>query len=135
MDKILLREFFRPVIIFFVVVNALCLSCGRWLDAKGIDHIVLMYANLILFLLTLIACFMHVKALRNNNPYAFVRAVTLAAFIKLVVIAAGVAVYLITAGEKRSIYAVAAAMAIYIVYTIFEVKGAIRMNRKKNAES
>ena len=135
MDKTLIKEFFRPVIIFFILVNALCLTCGKWLDAKNIDHIVLMYANLILFLLALITCFIHIKTLRNNNPHAFVRGVTLATFIKLIVIAASVAIYLVAAGESRSLYAIAASMGIYIIYTIFEVTGAIRMNRKRNAKS
>jgi len=134
MDKTLIKEFFRPVIIFFIMINALCLSCGKWLDAKGIDHIVLMYANLILFLLALTTCFIHIKSLRTNNPHAFVRGVTLATFIKLLVIAASVAIYLVAAGESRSLYAIGAAMGIYIIYTIFEVTGAIRMNRKRNAQ-
>ena len=130
-----MREFFRPLVILFIAANALCLCFARWLDAKQIDHIVLMYANLILFLLTLITSFIHVKALSNNNPHAFVRSVTGSAFIKLIVIGASVLVYLFTAGDNRSIYAIAAAMLLYIVYTILEVSGAVRMNRKKNVES
>ena len=42
MNRILVRDFLRPLIIFFVAANALCLVFGEWLDAKGIDHIVLM---------------------------------------------------------------------------------------------
>jgi len=135
MNRILVRDFLRPLIIFFIAANALCLVFGEWLDAKGIDHIVLMYANLILFLLTLITSVMHIKAINNNNPHAFVRGVTASAFIKLIVIGASVLLYLFSAGEKRNIYAIAAAMLLYIVYTILEVTGATRMNRKKNVES
>jgi len=135
MTKTLIREFLRPIIIFFILINALCFSAGRWLDAKNIDHIILMYANLILFFLALATSLIHIRALRNNNPYAFVRGVTASAIIKLVVIATSVGIYLTRAGENRSISVIAAAMAIYVVYTIFEVKGAIRMNRKKNVQS
>lgn len=134
MDKHALRNFFRPIIIFFIAINALCISCGKWLDAKNIDHIVLMYANLILFILTLIACYIHVKALRNDNAYAFVRSVTLASFLKLIVIGAGVFIYFMNA-ENKSLYAIAAAMVFYIVYTIFEVKGAMKLNRERNAKN
>ena len=135
MNSILVREFLRPLIVFFIAANALCLVFGAWLDAKGIDHIVLMYANLILFLLTVITSVLHIKAINTNNPYAFVRGITVSAFIKLIVIGASVLLYLSTAGEKRNIYAIAAAMLLYIVYTILEVTGAMRMNRKKNVES
>jgi hypothetical protein len=93
-----------------------------------------MYGNLILFLLTLIACIIHIRALKNNNPYAFVRAVTLASFLKLIVIAISVVIYF-AAVKTRSIYAIALAMVFYIVYTIFEVKGAMRLNRERNAKN
>lgn len=134
MNKTELRNFFRPVIIFFVLINAACLTGGKWLEEKGIDHAVLIYANLILFTLTIIACFIHIKALKNNNPYAFVRAITLASFLKLIVIAISVAIYFVTTATQN-IYAVAIAMGFYIGYTIFEVKGAMRLNRDKNAKN
>ena len=134
MNKTELSRFFRPVIIFFILINTLCLSCANWLDNKNIDHIVLMYANLILFLLTLIACYIHIKAVNNNNPYAFVRGVTLASLMKLLVIVISVAIYFFTA-ETKSVYAVITAMLLYIVYTMFEVKGAMRINRNRNAKN
>jgi hypothetical protein len=134
MDKAELRNFFRPIIVFFVLINAVCLTCGKWLNAKGIDYAVLIYANLILFVLTIIACFIHIKAVKSKNPYAFVRGVTMASFLKLIVIAASVAVYF-ALSETQNIYAVGIAMAFYIAYTIFEVKGAMRLNRDKNAKN
>ena len=134
MNKTDIGGFFRPVIIFFILINALCLTCAGWLDKKGIDHIVLMYANLILFILTLIACYIHIRAIKNNNPYAFIRGVTLASLMKLLVIAVSVAVYFFTA-ETKSVYAVVTAMLLYIGYTIFEVKGAMRINRDRNAKN
>jgi hypothetical protein len=134
MNKTELSAFFRPVIIFFILINALCLACANWLDKKNIDHIVLMYANLILFLLTLIACYIHIRAIKNNNPYAFVRGVTLASLMKLLVIVISVAIYFFSA-ETKSVYAVITAMVLYIVYTVFEVKGAMRINRNRNAKN
>jgi len=132
MNKAEVSRFLRPVIIFFILINAVCFSTADWLDKKGIDHQVLMYANLILFILTLIACYIHIKSINSNNAYAFVRGVMLASIMKLLIIGAAVAVYGFTA-ETKSVYAIIAGMALYIVYTIFEVKGAMRINRNKNA--
>lgn len=134
MNKSISKYFLRPTIIAFILVNALCLSCGAWLDKKGVDHYVLIYANLILFLLTAITSSMHVKAINNNNPYTFVRSVTIASFLKLIVIAVSAVLYFVYA-EERSLYAVAAAMLLYIIYTIIEVKGAMRINRERNAKN
>jgi len=135
MDKSALRNFFRPVIIAFILINALCLGFAKRLDEKGIDHIVLIYANLILFIITLVACYIHVRTVTNSNPHAFVRGVTLASFMKLMIIAISVFVYLLAAGQNRSVYAVIVSMAFYIVYTILEVNGAMKLNKVKNAKN
>jgi hypothetical protein len=134
MDKAELRNLFRPIIVFFVLINAVCIICGKWLTAKGIDYAVLIYANLILFVLTILACLIHIKAVKSNNAYAFVRGITLASFLKLIVIAISVAVYFVLS-KTQNIYSVGIAMAFYIAYTIFEVKGAMRLNRDKNAKN
>jgi hypothetical protein len=135
MDKNALRNFFTPVIIVFILINALCIGFGNRLDEKRIDHTVLMYANLILFIITLIACYIHIRSFTNNNPHAFVRGVTLASFIKLIAIAVSVMIYLIAAGENRSIYAVVVSMGFYIIYTVFEVGGAMKINRHRNVKN
>jgi len=133
MNKTVSRNFLTPVIIFFVLVNSVCFSLSNWINAKGVDANVLIIGNLILFILTLVACFMHVRALKNNNAFAFVRAVTLASFLKLIIIAISVVIYFSVA-KTKSVYAVAIVMAFYIVYTIFEVKGAMKINRERNAK-
>ncbi len=134
MNKKDFRIFFRPVIIFFIAINAVCISCAKWLDDIKIDHTAVMLGNLILFFLTITACFIHIKALKNNNPYAFVRAVTLASFLKLAVIVLSVIIYFNVA-YNPTIFAVITVMCLYIVYTIFEVKGAMNINRKRNAKN
>ena len=135
MNKKAIRNLFRPVVIVFILINAVCLVFGNWLDARNIDHTVLIYANILLFIITLIACLIHVRSLANNNPHAFVRGVTLASFMKLILIAVSVFIYLIAAGEDRSIYAVITAMGLYIIYTIFEVGGAMKLNREINVKN
>lgn len=135
MNSTYLRIFLRPVIIFFILINAVCLTCGKWLDAKGIDHEVLIVANLILAALTLITSLIHIKSVGNENPHAFVRGVMLASFIKLMVIAISVMIYFLAVRESVSIYAVAVSMLFYIVYTVIEVKGATKINGKTNAKN
>src|ERR1044072_5407447 len=125
MIKAYSRNIFLPVIILFLVINGACLIFDNWLDQNKIDHTVLLYANLILFVLTLITCSIHLKSVSNNNPHAFVRGVTLASFIKLMIIAISVIIYLIVSAETKSIYAIIIAMIFYVAYTILEVKGAL----------
>jgi hypothetical protein len=135
MDKNAVRIFLRPIVIVFILITVLSIWFGTWLDEKGINHIVLVYANIILFVITLIACFIHIRSLSNSNPHAFVRGVTLASFIKLIAIAVSAFIYLLAAGENKSVFAVATAMVFYILYTVFEVSGAMKINRERNVKN
>lgn len=77
---------------------------------------------------------MFARALQNSNPNVFVRTVMATTFIKLMVIAFAVIIYFLVAKENKSVYAVIASMALYILYTIIEIKGAFRLNKTSNAE-
>ena len=116
--------------ILFIIVNSFCLLFKNWLDAKGIDHLVLIGSNSILFVLSMIVYFLHKKAAKNKNPHAFVRSVMAGTFINLVVIAIAVVVYLKLAGETKSVYAIVAGMGLYFIYTFIEVKSASRLNKQ-----
>lgn len=133
MNKVVLKQMILPIVIIFFIVTALCLILSFWLDANNVNHNVLLNANVLLFFLGLISAFMHIKSLRSNNPYAFVRNVTALSFIKLIVIAVAVFIYLFTSKENKSIYAVGIAMLLYVIYTIIEVKAAMRLNKDRNA--
>jgi len=128
-------QFFRPVTFLFIIVTILIFIFSSWLDAHEVNHSVLLVANIILLVLIFITGFLHIKAAENSNPHAFVRSITLSAFIKLIVIAVAVFIYLNSSNENKSIYAVGAAMMLYVIYTVFEVRGAMRLNRKRNVES
>jgi heme/copper-type cytochrome/quinol oxidase subunit 3 len=119
-----------PMFIFFIVVNAFCLLFKDWLDAKKIDHLVVMGANCILFLLSSIVFLMHRKAVGNKNPHAFVRSVMAGTFIKLVVVAGTVVAYVMIVEQDKSNYAIIAGIGLYFVYTFIEVKSAARLNRE-----
>ena len=128
-------QFFKPVIFLFIIVTILVLIFANWLDSHEVNHSVLLVANIILLVLIFITGFLHIKAAENSNPHAFVRSITLSAFIKLIVIAVAIFIYLNSSSENKSIYAVGAAMMLYVIYTVFEVRGAMHLNRKRNVES
>jgi hypothetical protein len=118
------------MLIFFLLVNSFCLIFKNWLDAKAIDHMVVIIANCILFILSILIFLMHKRSAQNANPNVFVRSVMAGTFIKLMVIAGAVTIYLITAGENKSVYGVVAGIGLYFVYTFIEVKSASRLNKQ-----
>src|SRR5215216_1164742 len=130
MDNRQRRNAIAPMLVLFLLVNSFCLLFKNWLDAKGIDHVVVIFANCILFILSVLIFFMHKRAAQNTNPNVFVRSVMAGTFIKLVVIAGAVVVYLITAGENKSVYGIVAGIGLYFVYTFIEVKSTSRLNKE-----
>lgn len=132
MTKIKLSNTYLPLIFIFVFVNALCVIFNNRLDAWQINHVVVQAANLLLFLLMFGSAYLHIKAFYKPNPHAFLRSVLGATVLKLFVIAGAAFVYLLVAGEKKSIYAVLAGMGLYIVYTVVEMRGIVKMNKQEN---
>lgn len=128
MKKIDYRKYFLPIIVIFILVNTFCLIFQKFLIGNNIDPMVLLGANIILFLLSVIALIMHLKAVKNTNPNVFVRSVMAASFIKFMVVAFVTVAYLALAKENRSIYAVIASMGLYVIYTILEIRNATKIN-------
>jgi hypothetical protein len=116
--------------ILFVIINLFCFLFKTWLDAKKIDHLVVIGANCILFVLSATVYFLHMRAAKNKNPHVFVRSVMAGTFIKLVVIAIAIVVYLKLSEENKSVYGVVTGMGLYFVYTFIEVKSASRLNKQ-----
>jgi hypothetical protein len=121
----------RPLLVLFVIVNALLLVFRHRLAAKGIDADVPIIGNLILFGVALLNVYFQVRNLQNPNPQAVIRGVMAGTFIKLFLLAASVIIYLLAAGATRNVNGVFVAMGLYIIYTWIEVKISLRLNPKK----
>lgn len=124
------KSSFLPVLILFIILNALFITSSAFLNRHKIDQEVLIIGNLILFLLSAISHAMHVKAAKNENPHVFVRSVMGATMLKLFIIAASVLLYLILAKENRNLPAIFITLGLYIVYMVFDVKNAMTLNKK-----
>jgi len=132
MIKLKLSNTYLPLIFIFVAVNALCVIFNNRLDAWNINHLVVQGANLLLFLLMFTSAYIHFKAMYKPNPHAFLRSVLSATVLKLFVIAGAALIYLFVAGEHKSVYAVIAALLLYIVYSAVELRGIFKLNKQAN---
>ena len=123
------KSLVRPLIVLFVLTTGLFIVFGSRMEAKKIDQNVVIAANLILFIVTLVNLYFQSKNLQNPNSAAVIRGVMAGTFIKLLVLAAAVIIYLVAAGEGRSINAVFVGMALYVIYTWLEVKISLKLKR------
>lgn len=132
MDRVKLRNTFLPLIAIFVLVNALCFWYQVPMLQHGINPQVVQGGNGLLFLLAVISAVMHYRAVKAENPYAFIRSIMGATALKLFTLAGAVLVYVYLAGKAKSKYAILLCMGLYIIYSIVEVAGAYRLNKIKH---
>jgi hypothetical protein len=64
-----------PLIIVFLLISMIIGIGWNFLRSHNIDNFVLLGANLIFFLIFLLAFFIQKKALKNANPNVFIRRV------------------------------------------------------------
>ncbi|MGZ8558458.1 MAG: hypothetical protein ACXWWC_09005, partial [Chitinophagaceae bacterium] len=64
----------RPMILFFIFLNAFFIIGKDWLLKKNVDQDVLLIGNLLLFLVSLITFLLTYRSLKSPNPNSFVRA-------------------------------------------------------------
>jgi len=123
-----------PIIIFFILLNALFITGKNFLERFGFDQSVLIIGNLILFAATLVSFVFAKQGLRSENPQAFVRSVYMSIMIKLFICVIAALVYIFLFRKDVNRPALFTCMGLYLVYTFVEVSVLTRMlKEKKNA--
>jgi hypothetical protein len=123
-----------PVIIFFILLNALFLAGKNFLERSGFDQSVLIVGNLVLFAATLVSFLFAKQGLGSKNPQAFVRSVYMSIMIKLFICLIAALIYIFLFRKNLNRPALFACMGLYLVYTFIEVSALTKMlKQKKNA--
>ena len=110
-----------PIIIFFILLNALFVTGKNFLERAGFDQSVLIIGNLILFAATLVSFVFARRGLRSENPQAFVRSVYMSIMIKLFICVIAAVIYIFLFRKNLNRPALFTCMGLYLVYTFIEV--------------
>jgi hypothetical protein len=121
-----------PLLLVYVIANLVLYAVRVILTRWGIDFTVLLFANSIFFLLSLLTFFMQRRALQNSNPNVFIRSVMGGMLIKMFFIISAVIVYRLIAGNSVSKVSVFSSMFLYLLYLGVEVSIITKLNRQKN---
>jgi hypothetical protein len=127
------RRFILPMVMIFIFTNTFLLLFGQRLAAWGVDRYMLLGANCLFFIVSLIAFLLQRSALNNTNPNVFIRSVMGSMFIKMMLVLVVFVVYIMIVRKGINKPAVFAAMFLYLVYLAAEVAGVMKLNREKNA--
>ncbi len=120
-----------PIGILFILVNAIIEFGQKQLLAYKFVPSVIAYANVLLFLVTLIGLIALINASKNPNPNVLVRTVMAAMGLRLLGIAVAVLLYMKLAGTAISPRSVYAGFALYPLYTFLEIRLFLKLNVKK----
>jgi len=112
---------FLPIILLFVVLNGFFVAGKNMLQRWNADQDVLIFGNLLLFIITLISFLIARKGLQNVNPHAFVRSIYGGIMLKLFICIIAEFIYIASFGKNLNKPAFFACMGLYLVYTFIEV--------------
>jgi len=87
--------------------------------------------NLLLYSLSALTVWMHLKAIQSPNPNMFTNSVMGSTVLKLFVLGIATVIYLVIVGKDRSVFGIVATMVLYIIYTVLDVKAALILNKKQ----
>ena len=125
---------FAPVVLLFVVINALAISMRtRWVS-WNVDQDLLTGGNLFLFAVTFISFLIARRGLQKENPNAFVRSIYGSIMFKLFLCLIAAFIYIAIQKKALNKPAFFALMGLYLVYTSLEVSMLTRLLRRKPDE-
>ncbi len=122
-----------PLIMLFIIFNNVFLFGKNWLAKYGLDHLVLIIANSLFFIVSILVYRIQKRSAKNNNPHVFVRTVMGGTFVKMAVFIIAVSIYAFAFKSIFNKMTVFAAMVLYLIYLVVEIKMATNLNKKKNA--
>ena len=126
--KVLVRAFL-PIFVFFLIICLLITNLPSVLQEWNADHRVLLGGNEILFIVTAISYWLHIRSLRSSNPHVFVRMVYGSLLVKMMVCLVAVLLYAWrTPVVSRN--AIIGSFILYIIYTFLEVRILTQLTKK-----
>jgi ACR3 family arsenite efflux pump ArsB len=121
------------VVYFFLFVNACILVLVRFMPESGMNYKVLAIGNLLLFLIGCISVRMTLKALTDKNTQVFLKMIYGSFLLKFFVFAAAAFTYINIYKKEVNKPALFGCLALYVFYTVIEVRSALKQSKKSNA--
>jgi hypothetical protein len=120
-----------PIGLLFIFVNAgIEFGLKQLIDYKFVPTVIA-YANVLLFVVTLLGLLALIQASKNPNPNVLVRTIMAVMGLRLLGLAVAVLLYMKLAGAAISPRSVYAAFALYPLYTWLEIRLFLKLNVKK----
>jgi hypothetical protein len=98
----------------------------------GLDPLVLIVGNILLYLITAAALYFHWKGFMDKNPNVFFRSVYGSMLMRMVVCIIAVVMYALIVGSKLNKYSLLICFLFYFLYSFVEVRRVLVLLKKKS---
>lgn len=123
-----------PLLVVFVIINALIIAGASWLAKEGIDREVLIIGNLVICAATVISLVVLLGGTTAGNPQRFVRSMYGSFLIRFFLILIAAFIYIMTAKKDVNKPALVICAGLYILYAGLEISSLLRsMKKNRNA--
>jgi hypothetical protein len=122
---------FRPLLLAFILINALFLTSRARLNQWDVNVDVLIIGNLILFAATAISFFLFTRQMNSKNGQAIVRTVYGGVLSKMMICLVAVFVYISIAGKGVNKAGIFGCMFLYLLYTTIEILTVMKLSKPK----
>jgi hypothetical protein len=125
------RKRFLPLLGLFIAVTSFANLFRDFLSGKGIDADVLVIGNALIFLISLLSLYFHIKGFLDKNVQVFLRSVYGSLMIKMFGLAAIAAIYILVMKKEVNKPALFICMGLYVLYTIIEIRQVFHLLKEK----
>lgn len=125
------RKRFLPLLGLFIAVTSFANLFRDFLSGKGIDADVLVIGNSLIFLISLLSLYFHIKGFLDKNVQVFLRSVYGSLMIKMFGLAAIAAIYILVMKKEVNKPALFICMGLYVLYTIIEIRQVFHLLKEK----
>ena len=122
---------FMPIAIPCLIIMILILVFKKPLTSFGFNINFVIFANLLLYLLSYFSFIIQIRGIESKSGHAFVRGLYTSLLLKMFVIIGGIFIYIYGFGGIVNAPALFVAMVIYLMYTTIEVIQLMKIARKK----
>lgn len=120
-----------PLTLMFVILTVLLLIFRSTLEIAGFHFNFILIANIILYVLSIIALRIQLRYIKSNNPHQFVRSVYSSVVMKMLLILAALFIFIVAMDGQINKQAIFVTMGIYVLYSSVEVFQLMKLVRKK----
>ncbi|HSZ33084.1 MAG TPA: hypothetical protein VK772_07220 [Puia sp.] len=123
----------KQLLLLFLILSGIFYVLKNLIDQTTVNYNVLIFGNLLLFIVSWISIRMSTKAVRHENVQVFLRLMYGSFILKFFVLAIAAFIYISIFKKEVNKPALFGCFGLYILYTVIEVRSVLKQSKKPNA--